>query len=225
MREEMPSKCVNLIVTSPPYYNQRDYATWKTWKEYIEVMKEVMKECCRITKGIICWNVGDDREFDLRSYSSVALQESGWQYQDTIVWDKKSQIGSRGVHIAQSRIYTPNFRAEEIFVYRNVDKMPKIEVEDIPVLSKTYNTHLWAITNAHASKKSHHIGNASMPKTLASLLIKAYSKKGDVVFDPYAGSGTTLVCAKDCGRHYVGTEYVKENVEVCNSKLGQEMLF
>jgi len=219
---ELPAACVNLIFTSPPYFNQRTYTDADfegkksgvsaakssiTRDHYFKFIDEVLWQCYRVLKdgGVIAWNVGESREFDLKSHSSVHIEQAGFHYQDTIEWVKRGCSGLRVKLISSSHLYYPSFCHEPIYVYRKGDHMMnRMELEDSQIMRGWQITNVWPIKSVQSISEEGH--PAPFPLELASMVIRCYSKRGDMVLDPFVGSGTTCVAAKQLGRHYMGIE-------------------
>lgn len=102
--ERMDSECIQLMVTSPPYYNARDYSQWETLDDYLEDMSRIIKECYRVLDNHrpFVFNVGDifdndkrhtkstwgKRRIPLGAYFTMIFEEHGFQFVDDFIWDK-----------------------------------------------------------------------------------------------------------------------------------------
>ena len=102
--QRMDSESVQLMVTSPPYYNARDYSQWKTLDDYLEDMSRIIKECYRVLDNHrpFIFNVGDifdndnretksswgKRRIPLGAYFTMIFEEHGFQFVDDFIWDK-----------------------------------------------------------------------------------------------------------------------------------------
>jgi DNA modification methylase len=109
--QKLPSETIGLMVTSPPYYNAREYSTWKNLKEYLDCMREIIKECYRVLDNhrVFVFNVSDivdndlmsdikcwgQRKIPLPSYFIQIFEECGFTYIDDIIWDKGEVQSSR----------------------------------------------------------------------------------------------------------------------------------
>jgi len=236
----VPDESIHLTFTSPPYYNARDYSIYKSYKEYLNFLSQVFREVYRITK--------EGRFFILntspviiprtsRSHSSKRysipfdihpfLLDMGWEFIDDIIWLKpegssKNRIGGFIQH-NKPLAYKPNLVSEYLMVYRkktdklidwNIKQYPKDIVEDSLVKDDFNTSNVWKIFPG--SDKVH---TAIFPEELCEKIIKLYSYKGDLVFDPFAGSGTFGRSAMKLGRYFFLTEINSEYVERIAEKI------
>jgi DNA modification methylase len=109
--KRMDSESVGLMVTSPPYYNAREYSQWPTLKAYLDEMRVIIQECYRVLDNhrVIVWNVSDvvgndmmepvkcwgERKIPLAAYFITMFEECGFRYTDDIIWDKGEVQSSR----------------------------------------------------------------------------------------------------------------------------------
>lgn len=109
--KEFPCECVGLMTTSPPYYNARDYSIWKNLKEYLDDMRNIIKECYRVLDNhrVFIFNISDvvdndnmeeyncegHRKIPLPAYFITIFEECGFRYIDDIIWDKGEVQSSR----------------------------------------------------------------------------------------------------------------------------------
>ena len=219
---------VQLVMTSPPYFNERDYSTWATFEKYAEDMRKVIQECYRLLDDgrIICWNVATLPKIDLSSYSSMWLQEAGFQFRDKIIWCKPP---SQSLRLATFNIhpypmyYYPDNNYEEVLVYqkgtfKGHKKQNKIDV----VFKKEVLSSLWKINpvikiNQFGVNKYGHI--APYPIDLPKRCIKLYSYSGETVLDPFSGSFKTFEAARATDRNSTSIELHKKYFDVIKPKL------
>jgi DNA modification methylase len=173
----MPDKCVDLVLTDPPY---PDY--WKQEYRYFEGILEFLKRFnCR---QIIFWTAKEEFPLD---YTAIHI------------WDKKVGAGSQ-----YERIFERN-GSKEYKVFRHY------LINSTVAASFTGDT-FWG----HPSQK---------PKKLMQELVKKFSKEGDIILDPFAGSGSTLLAAKNMGRKYIGIEISPDYCKIAEDRLRQDLLF
>ena len=230
----LPNGCVHLTFTSPPYYNARDYSIYKSYKQYLSFLAEVFQEVHRITKEgrflivntspVIVPRVS-------RRYSSARypipfdlhgiVTEIGWEFIDDIIWAKpEATVKNRNGGFQQHRKplgYKPNTTTEYVMVYRkrsaklidwNMKQYPKSVIEASKVKGDFETTNLW-----HIEPKSDKVHSAVFPQALCDQIVKLYSYAGDLVFDPFAGSGTFGQSAKKLKRNFFLTEQEPVYVE------------
>ena len=205
--KKIDENSVQLIFTSPPYYNAKIYSNYHSYKDYLEDMKKTLEICHKVLEDgrFIIINVSPviskrpGREFESIRYPihfdfHKILTETGFYFVDEIQWIKpESSVKNRNGGYQQTHMplsYKPNCINESIMVYRKncnflLDK-------NISMYDKTFandenfeSANCWYI--APASNKNH---PAVFPKELCRRILKYYSFRGDVVLDPFAGSGT-----------------------------------
>ena len=241
---ETPAESVDLVFTSPPYFNARpEYADYIEYEEYLLKMKRVLSQCHRA--------LGEGRFFVLnvspvlvrrssRSEASRRLAvpfdfhrlfiETGFVFMDDIIWQKPEGAGwatGRGRRFAADRNplqYKPVPVTEYVLVYRkktdrlidwNIRKHPDREAVRQSKIGDGYEvTNIWKIHPAHSP---HH--PAVFPQELAAKVITYYSFRNDVVLDPFGGIGTTAEAAHRNGRRFVHYEISDEYAEVLRNSI------
>ena len=213
----------HLTFTSPPYYNARDYSIYKSYEDYLKFLEKIFKEVHRTTK--------EGRFFILntspvivprfsRNYSSKRypipfdmhpfLINMGWEFIDDIVWSKpeasaKNRVGGFLQH-KKPLAYKPNATTEMVMVYRkkttklidwNLKQYSKEVINESLVKDEIHKSNLWNIGPSHDK-----VHSAVFPKELCDRIIKYYSLSGDLVLDPFAGSGTFGNAAFDRNRNF-----------------------
>ena len=237
--KNVPDESVHLTFTSPPYYNARDYSIYPSYDAYLEFLSEVFKATHRITKEgrflivntspIIIPRVSRSHSskrypipFDLHGF----LVKNGWNFIDDIIWQKpdysvKNRIGGF-MQTRKPLSYKPNSVTEYLMVYRkettrlldwNIRSYPNQTVEESKVTGEYERTNVWKI-----DPKFDKVHTAVFPVELCKRVIQYYSYKGDLVFDPFAGSGTVGRTAKSLGRNFFLTEKETEYFEYMKSK-------
>ena len=228
--KSVPDESIHLTFTSPPYYNSRDYSTYQSYDEYLELLREVFQAVHRITKDgrffvlntspIIIPRVSRQHSskrypipFDIHPY----LLDMGWEFIDDIIWLKpETSVKNRNAGFLQHRkplAYKPNSTTEYIMVYRkqthklldwNISQYDSQIVNSSKVLGKYETSNVWRI--APTTDKTH---SAVFPAELCNRIIEFYSYELDLVFDPFAGAGTFGKSANNLSRYYFLTEIAK----------------
>ena len=237
----IPDESIHLTFTSPPYYNARDYSIYQSYGEYLLFLEQVFKEVYRITKEgrffvlntspIIIPRVS--RAHSSKRYSipydiHPLLIKMGWEFIDDIVWVKpEASVKNRNAGFLQHRKplgYKPNAITEILMVYRkktdklidwNIKQYDKTIVEESKIKGDYESSNIWKIDPTF--DKTH---SAVFPLELCDRVIQFYSFKGDLVFDPFAGSGTLGKSAMKLGRYFFLTE--KENIYI--ERMKQDLL-
>jgi DNA modification methylase len=237
----VPDESVHLTFTSPPYYNARDYSIYQSYQDYLEFLEKVFIETHRITKEgrflivntspIIIPRVSRAHSskryaipFDLHPY----LVKNGWEFIDDIVWLKpeasvKNRIGGFMQH-RKPLGYKPNSVTEYLLVYRksteklldwNIRNYDSQTVINSKVPDSYESTNVWCIDPCYDK-----IHSAIFPTELCKRVIQYYSYVGDLVFDPFGGSGTVGRTAKQHGRCFFMTEQDQNYFLYMQSKKG-----
>ena len=234
--EDIPSNSIQLTVTSPPYDTQRNYTgnsyTFNTFMKQAEQLHRITKQ-----GGVVVWVVRDEVKNGSESGTSfkqaLYFKKIGFDLHDTMIWIKTGQGAVGSIYS-----YWQNF--EYMFVFSKgkpqsinliKDRQNKIVGEmttsggrDSSGISKTkrkitskqfgirFNT--WVINQA--TNKTH---KAVFPEKLAEDHIISWSNKGDLILDPFLGSGTTLKMAELNSRNWIGFEISEEYCKIAEERL------
>lgn len=246
---EIPDKYIGLVVTSPPYWNIKDYGIegqigyGQDLHEYLKDLYRVWYECYRvlIPGRRLCINIGDQfaRSIIYGRYKIIPIHSEiitqceniGFDYMGSIIWQKKTTMNTTGgANIMGSYPYPPNgmieIDYEFILVFKkpgNNEHIPR-EIKNKSILTKEewkhYFTGHW---NFSGIKQVGH--EAMFPDELPFRLIKMFTFEGDTVLDPFLGSGTTMKVARKLNRNSIGYEINEEFLEVINKKIGNDNNF
>ena len=225
---------IHLTFTSPPYYNARDYSIYPSYEAYLNFLKEVFQETYRITKEgrflivntspVIVPRISrahSSKRYPIPFDLHGILVNMGWEFIDDIVWMKpeysvKNRVGGFQQH-RKPLAYKPNSITEYLMVYRkktdklldwNMRQYPQSVVENSKIRGEFETTNVWEIC-----PKSDKIHSAVFPEELCKRVIEYYSYIGDLVFDPFAGSGTFGRTAKKMNRYFFLAEKDKTYFE------------
>jgi site-specific DNA-methyltransferase (adenine-specific) len=225
----LPDSSIHLMVTSPPYNARKEYDEDLTLEEYIALLGRVCQETYRVLVpgGRVCINIanlGRKPYIPLNAYISQIMIEFGFLMRGEIIWDKGSSAGSSTAWGSWMSASNPTLRDvhEYILVFSKgrfkrqaQGREPTIQREDFLELTRS----VWQFPTVSASRIGH---PAPFPVELPRRLIELYTFEGDVVLDPFMGSGTTALAALETGRHFVGYEldeaYVKIAWERINNR-------
>lgn len=244
--KNVPDESIHLTFTSPPYYNARDYSIYPSYKEYLLFLNEVFKEVHRITKEgrffilntspIIIPRVSRSHSskrypipFDIHPY----LVEIGWEFIDDIIWLKpEASVKNRNAGFLQHRKplgYKPNATTEYLMVYRkkteklldwNIHQYDWTTVNESKIEDGYETTNVWKIDPTFDK-----VHSAVFPVELCKRVIKYYSYKNDLIFDPFAGSGTVGKTAKSLHRYFFLTEKDEKYFNYMKKKSHHKSLF
>lgn len=239
----MPDGFVDLTVTSPPYDNLRTYNDNidKTWN--LEVFKKIAKELYRVTKdgGVVVWVVSDatinGSETGTSFKQALYFMECGFNLLDTMIYQVNG-TGAKGSNNAYWQTFEFMFiltkgmpkSVNRIADKRNPnagkkrgsgsDKLNKIKtrMERVGVVAPEFSVreNVW-VYNAGQNDKTEHV--AVFPEKLAKDHIYSWSNEGDLVYDPFMGSGTTAKMAHIYKRNWIGSEISQEYVDLANKRL------
>jgi DNA modification methylase len=242
--EELHDESIDLIVTSPPYWQIKDYGILsqigygQSLHEYLRDIYRVWTECYRVLKkgGRFCLNIGDQfaRSVIYGRYKVIPIhaefigqcEQIGLDFMGSIVWQKKTTLNTTGgATVMGSFPYPPNgiveIDYEFVHILKKTGERKKVsrEVRDLSRLTKKewkeYFSGHWYFGGA---KQLGH--EAMFPEELPKRLIKMFSFVGDTVLDPFLGSGTTLKVALDLKRNAVGYEINEEFLKIIRKKMG-----
>ena len=239
-------KSVQLIITSPPYWQLKDYGIENqigyndSYEEYINNLNLVWKECYRVLDNgcRLCINIGDQfarsvyygryKVIPIRTEIIKFCESIGFDYMGAIIWQKKTTMNTTGGASLMGSFPTPrngilSIDYEFILIFKKLgtSKRPSKEIKEMSKMSKEeWKTYFAGHWNFGGAKQDGHI--AVFPEELPKRLIKMFAFVNDVVLDPFCGSGTTLVAAKNLGRNSIGYEINKDFLHYIKKKLDIE---
>jgi site-specific DNA-methyltransferase (adenine-specific) len=230
----IPPNSVQLMVTSPPYNVTKEYDEDLSLQEYLSMLRGVFSETYRVLapggRAVInIANVGRKPYIPLTSYVNMIMLELGFLMRGEVIWDKSASAGSstawgsfksasnpclRDVH-EYILIYSKgSFKLERTKQERANGRDDTIEKQEFIDLTKS----IWRFPTASAKRIGH---PAPFPNELPRRCIEFYTFKGDVVLDPFIGSGSTACAAKSTGRSYIGYDISQEYIELAEQRINQ----
>jgi site-specific DNA-methyltransferase (adenine-specific) len=226
--DELPEKSVHLMITSPPYNASKEYDDDLTLEEYLEMLNRVWQETYRVLVpgGRACINLaglGRRPYIPIHSYIIDQMIRIGFLMRGEIVWNKAASASKSTAWGSWQSASNPSLRdvheyilvfSKETFRRNGEGKENTISKEDFLEWTKS----VWTFSAASAKKVGH---PAPFPEELPHRLIQLYSFKGDIVLDPFAGSGTTCLAAALDGRCFVGYEISAEYVQLARLRLAE----
>lgn len=223
-----PAESVDLIVTSPPYNLSKNYEIYDDDKEdsaYFSFLNEAWRTCYDVLKpdGRIAVNCADKNKGSIRQpthvFVTTQLMENGFKYRDTVVWDKKN-VHTRTAWGSWKSPSNPYLIAPFEFILIFSKNSFKKNGNGTDLTNKEFidwSLALWEFQPENKIKKH----PAAFPVELPHRLIKFYSFIGDIVVDPFVGSGTTCVAAKMLRRRFIGIDLNPTYCEMARRRLGQ----
>ncbi len=240
---EVGDSSVQLIITSPPYWQLKDYGSEnqigfnESYEDYINNLNVVWKECYRVLEDgcKLCINIGDQfaRSVYYGRYKVIPIRTEiikfcetiGFDYMGAIIWQKVTTTNTTGGATVMGSYPFPRngilkIDYEFILIFKKLGKAKKTSrefKEKSKLTSEEWNTYFLGHWNFSGEKQKGHL--AMFPEELPKRLIKMFSFVGDTVLDPFLGSGTTTLAAKNNDRNSIGFEINKEFQSIIKNKL------
>ena len=243
---ETADESVHLVITSPPYWQLKDYASTDqigfndTYEDYINNLNLVWKECHRVLHGgcRLCINIGDQfaravyygryKVIPIRTEIIKFCETIGFDYMGAIIWQKVTTCNTTGgATIMGSYPYPRNgiikIDYEFILLFKKPGALPTVgrSQREQSILSiEEWNEYFAGHWNFPGEKQDKHL--AMFPEELPKRLIKMFSFVGETVLDPFLGSGTTSLAAKRLHRNSIGYEINDDFLPIIRKKIGAE---
>jgi len=240
---ELSDNSIHLAITSPPYWQLKDYGTENqigfhdSYESYINNLNLVWKECYRVLHNgcRLCINIGDQfaRSVYYGRYKVIPIREEiikfcenvGFDYMGAVIWQKVTTSNTTGGGVQMGSYPYPRngilkLDYEFILIFKKLGDPPKPTKEQKELSKMTneeWNTFFAGHWNFAGARQNNHI--AMFPDELPRRLIKMFSFVGETVLDPFAGSGTTSLAAKNLDRNSVGFEINPEFIPFIKGKL------
>jgi len=249
--DRVPPASVHLVVTSPPYWQLKDYGRsgqigfYHSYEDYVNNLNLVWDQCIRsLCPGCrMCINVGDQfaRSIHYGRYKVMPIRTeiikfcecAGLDYMGAIVWRKVTTCHTTGGATVMGSFPFPRngilkLDYEFILVFRKPGTSPRVPAavkEQSRLTRKEWNTYFAGHWQFPGERQQRHV--AMFPEELPRRLIRMYSFVGDTVLDPFLGSGTTARAARNLGRHSIGYEVNADFLSLIRDKVDppQESLF
>jgi DNA modification methylase len=229
---ELPDNSVHLMVTSPPYNVGKEYDRDATLAEYLEFLGRVWREVHRVLApgGRACVNVANLGRKPYIPLHSLIIQEMlkiGFLMRGEIIWNKASSASPSTAWGSWCTSANPTLRDihEYILIFSKgtfsrknpAKRKPTISKEEFLELTKS----VWTFPAISAKRVGH---PAPFPVELPYRLIQLYTFDGEVVLDPFMGSGQAALAAIQTNRHYVGYETDENYSSLANKRINQFLL-
>jgi len=226
---QLPDASIHLMVTSPPYNARKEYDEDLTLGEYLSMLEQVWSETYRVLVpgGRACINLanlGRKPYIPLHSFIIEQMLSLGFLMRGEIIWDKAASASPSTAWGSWLSASNPVLRDvhEYILVFcKEGFRRPKGDREN--TITREYfldwTKSVWQFPAVQARQIGH---PAPFPIELPHRCIQLYTYQGDVVLDPFAGSGTTCVAARQDGRDYVGYEINPDYCRLAESRLADD---
>ena len=240
---KIPDGTFTAAVTSPPYYNARLYSQWPNLYLYLSDMYEIIKEIYRTMKpgGVYLYNIGDvcgnentvvrstmgNKRILLGAYTIHLFTAAGFELLDNILWDKGNPQSNRQKNDGK---FTPFYQKpmnvyEHMFVFKKPGAPAIINNNVLSILPQKWNKNIVPFIPVIKinSKGENTLGHtAPFPEDIPNFVAKVFTRSNDdIVLEPFAGSGTTLISCSKCKVKSLGIELCSEYVDLA-IKIGKE---
>lgn len=246
---ELKDESVHLIATSPPYWQLKDYGTENQigfhddYETYINHLNLTWKECFRVLhKGCrLCINIGDQfaRSTYYGRYKIIPIHTEiikfcemiGFDFMGQIIWQKATTMNTSGGASIMGSYPNPRngivkLDFEYILLFKkqgNAPKPTKEQKENSAMTNEEWNTYFNGHWYFSGAKQDKHL--AMFPEELPHRLIKMFSFPCETVLDPFMGSGTTALAARNLNRNSVGYEINPDFIPIIKEKIGTDDAF
>jgi len=228
--EELPDRSVHLMITSPPYNVTKEYDENLTLVEYRDLLRRVFRETHRVLVegGRACVNVanvGRKPYIPFHAFIAQDLLDLGFAMRGEVIWNKGSSAGPSTAWGSWKSATNPTLRDvhEYILVFSKGDfarradgRKSTVSREEFLELTKS----VWTFGSESAKRVGH---PAPYPVELPRRLIQLYSFEGDIILDPFCGSGSTCIAALQTRRGFVGYEKSDSYTKLAEQRIQREM--
>lgn len=227
---DVSDNSIKLAVTSPPYWNLKDYFKkgqigQESYNVYLERMKTVWSQCYdKLSNDGSLWininiRIQNGKAITIPHDFVKMCRKIGFFYKGVVIWHKSSGIPTGDKNIVDRHEYVLLFSKKEEF---------KVNYSVFAEYSDYKNEHMnggvfWNINRKAGSVGKKYIHPAIYPNALVARIVKATTNIGDVILDPFLGSGTSIIAAEQCGRRCIGFEYNEGFQELMKSRFSQEI--
>jgi modification methylase len=239
----VPDKSVHLVITSPPYWQLKDYGVdeqigyHEDYETYINNLNLVWKECYRVLDNgcRLCVNIGDQfaravyygryKVIPIRTEIIKFCESIGFDYMGAIIWQKQTTTNTTGGASLMGSFPTPrngiiSIDYEFILIFKKLGNPPKVDQnikEQSKLTIEEWKEYFSGHWNFGGARQDGHI--AMFPEELPKRLIRMFAFKGETVLDPFLGSGTTSLAARNLDRNSIGYEINPAFINITKNKL------
>ncbi len=228
--DELPDNCIHLMITSPPYNASKQYDENLSLDEYLALLSRVWKETYRVLAPgaracINIANLGRKPYIPMHSYIIQQMLDIGYLMRGEIIWNKGSSASPSTAWGSWQSAANPVLRdvheyilifSKENFSRKNNGKENTIQRDQFLEWTKS----VWNFPAVPAKKIGH---PAPFPEELPHRLIQLFTFKGDIVLDPFAGSGTTCLAAAADQRYYIGYDTDADYIQLALKRLSNSV--
>ena len=226
---------VHNMVTSPPYYNAREYSQWNSFYQYLNDMFQVIKVSNEklVDGGIFFYNIADtygnpntvikskmgEKRIALGAYILLLFKLAGFDTLDNIIWDKGEPQSNRHKNDGK---FTPYYQRptncyEHMFIFKKKGLLHLNQRPNENKLKRNIQTFS-PVIKIGADGKNRYGHTAPFPQRIPELSLTCFSNEGEIILDPYSGSGTTAITASLYRRVGIGIEKDPEYFELSKDR-------
>ena len=228
--DEIPDESIHLMITSPPYNVGKEYDDDLSLDEYLDLLTTVFSQTHKklVTGGRACINIaniGRKPYIPLHAMIIEIMLDLGFLMRGEIIWDKSASGGGSCAWGSWMSASNPVLRDyhEYILIFskdsysknKKQEKRDTIKHDDFINWTKS----IWTFPAVNAKKIGH---PAPFPIELPHRLINLYSYEGDVILDPFCGSGTTCIAAIQNNRNYIGYDIKKDYIDLAKKRISNQ---
>jgi site-specific DNA-methyltransferase (adenine-specific) len=229
--KEIPDNSVHLMITSPPYNVSKEYDDDLSLKEYLDLLRGAFSETYRVlvNGGRTCINIanlGRKPYIPLSDCISKIMLEIGFNMRGEIIWNKAASASPSTAWGSWQSASNPILRDIHEYIlifskgtYRRERTGNEVK-EKLNTITKEqfieWTKSIWTMKAESAQRIGH---PAPFPEELPNRLIHLYSFTGDIVLDPFIGSGTTAVAALRANRNYIGYDINEDFIELAGKRI------
>jgi len=229
--DEIPDSSVHLMVTSPPYNVGKEYDGDLSLDEYLDLLTSVFKECYRklVTGGRACVNIaniGRKPYIPLHAMVIETMLDLGFLMRGEIIWDKSASAGGScawGSWMSASNPVLRDYHEYILIFSKESYSKNKAQAKRDTITRDDFihwTQSIWTFPAVNAKRIGH---PAPFPVELPHRLINLYSYEGDVVLDPFCGSGTTAIAAIQNKRNYIGYDINEDYIELAKRRIANQL--
>ena len=225
---QLPDNCVSLMITSPPYNVGKEYDEDLHLDDYLDLLKRVFAETYRVLEpggrvAVNVANLGRKPYVPLNHHVASLLTDLGFLLRGEVIWHKAKGAGGSCAWGSWKSAVNPTLRdVHEYVVIGSKEAFGRARRGESTIDRDEFmqaTTSIWQMGTASAKRIGH---PAPFPVELPRRLIELYTFSGDLVLDPFIGSGSTAIAAKQASRHYVGYDVNASYVELARERIEAE---
>ena len=228
--DEIPDTSVHLMITSPPYNVGKEYDDNLTLDEYLELLTSVFSETYKklVTGGRACINIanlGRKPYIPIHAMVIEIMLSLGFLMRGEIIWDKSASAGGScawGSWMSASNPVLRDYHEYILVFSKESYSKNKLQAKKDTIAKDDFiqwTKSIWTFPAVNAKKIGH---PAPFPIELPHRLINLYSYEGDVILDPFCGSGTTCIAAIQNNRNYIGYDINQNYIDLAQNRISNQ---